>query len=44
MMEHLLELGSTIKKKLNMISKLTTPDVINNHKILKKLTKLGCKK
>ena len=27
-----------------MISKLTTPDVINNHKILKKLSELGCEK
>ena len=27
-----------------MISNLTTPDVINNHKILKKLSEFGCEK
>ena len=37
-------LGVQYKKKLDMISKLTTPDVIDNHKILKKLSELGCEK
>ena len=37
-------LGVKYKKKINIISKLTTPDVINNHRILKKLSDLGCKR
>ena len=37
-------LGVKYKKELNTNSKLTTPDVINNHRILEKLSKLGCEK
>ena len=37
-------MGVKYKKKINIISKLTTPDVINNHRILKKLSDLGCKR
>ena len=37
-------LGVKYKKSINMNSKLTTPDVINNHRMLKKLSELGCEK
>ena len=37
-------LGVQYKKKIKMISNLTTPDVINNHKILKKLSESGCER
>ena len=37
-------LGVKYKKKLGIKSKLTTPDVINNHKILKELSELGCER
>jgi len=37
-------LGIKYKKKININSKLTTPDVVNNHKLLKRLSELGCKK
>ena len=43
-MEHLLERWGKIQKKAQYDLKLTTPDVINNHKILKKLSELGCEK
>ena len=37
-------LGVKYKKKFSMTTTLTTPDVINNHRILKKLSELGCEK
>ncbi len=37
-------LGIKYKKKININSKLTTPHVIDNHRILNKLSELGCKK
>jgi len=37
-------LGVKYKRSFNTNSKLTTPDVINNHRMLKKLSEYGCEK